>query len=97
MSTLRTTWTNQSESPLPQDAYVVEDIQYRDHKYPIQPTEDEADELEDCNEITMSIRKKRNEIVSISQTLNYSLIDATKPGSEHTQCTQPNQDHNHTK
>eukprot|EP00971_Amphidinium_carterae_P036684 721007-Amphidinium_carterae.1 len=40
-----------------QDAYVEEDAQYRDNTYPIQPTEDEADELENYNEITMSIRK----------------------------------------
>eukprot|EP00971_Amphidinium_carterae_P148364 2941275-Amphidinium_carterae.1 len=57
--------------------------QYRDNKYLIQPTEDEADELEDHNEITMSIRtKKRDEIISISQTLNYVLVRATKPGSK---------------
>eukprot|EP00971_Amphidinium_carterae_P270895 5375731-Amphidinium_carterae.1 len=30
----------------------------KDNKYPTQPTEDEADELEDHIEITMSIRKK---------------------------------------
>eukprot|EP00971_Amphidinium_carterae_P204882 4066208-Amphidinium_carterae.1 len=35
-----------------QDAYVEKDTQYKDNKYPIQPTEDEADELEDYNEIT---------------------------------------------
>eukprot|EP00971_Amphidinium_carterae_P035959 706951-Amphidinium_carterae.3 len=65
-----------------QEAYVEEDIQYRDNKYPIQPTEDEADEFEDYNEITMSIRKKRDVIISILQTLNYVLVHATKPGSE---------------
>eukprot|EP00971_Amphidinium_carterae_P294218 5841918-Amphidinium_carterae.1 len=47
-----------------QEAYVEEDTQYRDNKYPIQPTEDEANEFEDYNEITMSIRKKREEIIS---------------------------------
>eukprot|EP00971_Amphidinium_carterae_P152488 3021918-Amphidinium_carterae.2 len=30
----------------------------------------------------MTIRKKRDEITSISQTLNYVLAHATKPGSE---------------
>eukprot|EP00971_Amphidinium_carterae_P095955 1898810-Amphidinium_carterae.3 len=30
-----------------QDAYVTEDVQFRDNKYPIQPTEDEREELED--------------------------------------------------
>eukprot|EP00971_Amphidinium_carterae_P094156 1863565-Amphidinium_carterae.5 len=65
-----------------QDAYVEEDVQYIDNKYPIQPTEDEADELEDYNDLTLSIRKKRDEITSISQTLNYVLVHATKPGSE---------------
>eukprot|EP00971_Amphidinium_carterae_P088500 1751095-Amphidinium_carterae.1 len=65
-----------------QDAYVEEDTQYQDNKCPIQPTEDEADGLEDCNEIMMSIRKKRDEIISISQALSYALVHATKPGSE---------------
>eukprot|EP00971_Amphidinium_carterae_P269204 5340664-Amphidinium_carterae.1 len=30
-----------------QEAYVTEEVQYRDNKYPIQPTEDEADEFEE--------------------------------------------------
>eukprot|EP00971_Amphidinium_carterae_P042383 832920-Amphidinium_carterae.3 len=55
---------------------------YRNNKYPIQPTEDEADELEDYNDLTLSILKKGDEITSISRTLNDVLAHATKPGSE---------------
>eukprot|EP00971_Amphidinium_carterae_P245850 4882918-Amphidinium_carterae.2 len=39
-------------------------------------------EFEDYNQLKMSIRKKRNEILSISQTLNYLLVHATTTGSE---------------
>eukprot|EP00971_Amphidinium_carterae_P338682 6476152-Amphidinium_carterae.1 len=38
---------------------------FRDNRYLLVPTEDATDELEDCNELTMSIRKKRDEILSI--------------------------------
>eukprot|EP00971_Amphidinium_carterae_P254639 5055132-Amphidinium_carterae.1 len=99
ISTLRTTWTIQ-QSPLGRltsavSNMPVENAQYRDHKYPIQPTEDEADELEDYNEVMMSIKQKRDEILSIRQTLNHALAHAAKPGSEpHTMlydasCAQP--------
>eukprot|EP00971_Amphidinium_carterae_P351306 6492043-Amphidinium_carterae.1 len=64
-----------------QDAYAEEDTQLRDNRSPTVPTEDEADELEDYIELTVSIRK-RDEIRSISQSLNYALAHATKPGSE---------------
>eukprot|EP00971_Amphidinium_carterae_P056764 1122204-Amphidinium_carterae.2 len=52
MSTLKTTWMNQpsleaSDIRNIEDAYVEEDTQFRDNRYPIIPTEDEADERED--------------------------------------------------
>eukprot|EP00971_Amphidinium_carterae_P135756 2689745-Amphidinium_carterae.1 len=57
-------------------------MNYRDTRYPIQPTEDETDEFADYVEMSLSIRKKRDEITSVSQTLKYVLVHATKPGSE---------------
>eukprot|EP00971_Amphidinium_carterae_P205422 4076820-Amphidinium_carterae.1 len=47
-----------------QDAYVAEDTKYRDQRYPIQPTEDEQDEFADYVELSLNIRKKREEITS---------------------------------
>eukprot|EP00971_Amphidinium_carterae_P159498 3161818-Amphidinium_carterae.1 len=43
------------------EVYVTEDVQYRDNKFPSQPTEDEADEFEEYNDLTMTIRKKRDD------------------------------------
>eukprot|EP00971_Amphidinium_carterae_P202215 4012545-Amphidinium_carterae.1 len=65
-----------------QDAYVAEDTNYRDQKYPAQPMEEEQYELAEYAELSLTIRKKREEISSVSQTLNYVLVHATKPGSE---------------
>eukprot|EP00971_Amphidinium_carterae_P013291 261884-Amphidinium_carterae.1 len=56
-----------------QDAYVAEDTNYRDQRYLVQPTEDEQDEFADHVEMSLNIRKKRDEITSVSQTLNYVL------------------------
>eukprot|EP00971_Amphidinium_carterae_P287233 5702007-Amphidinium_carterae.1 len=54
-------------------ASVEEDTQYHDNKYPIQTTEDEVDELEDYNEIGMSIRKR-----SRTSTRNQRLPTRTR-------------------
>eukprot|EP00971_Amphidinium_carterae_P173910 3447354-Amphidinium_carterae.1 len=67
-----------------QDAYVAEDTNYRDMRYPIQPNEDDQDEFADYIEMSLNIRKKTDEITSVSQTLNYVLVNATKPGRNHT-------------
>eukprot|EP00971_Amphidinium_carterae_P033958 668472-Amphidinium_carterae.1 len=56
-----------------QDAYVTEDVHYRDNKFYDEPTEEQADEYEEYNDLNITIRKKRDEISSISQTLNYVL------------------------
>eukprot|EP00971_Amphidinium_carterae_P089734 1776752-Amphidinium_carterae.2 len=48
--------------------------------FPNAPTED--DELEEYKEILLNIGRKRDEITSFSQTLNYLLVHSTKPGSE---------------
>eukprot|EP00971_Amphidinium_carterae_P303978 6040621-Amphidinium_carterae.1 len=56
-----------------QDAYVTEDVQYRDNKFHDEPTEEQADEYEEYNDLNIAIRKKKEEISSISQTLNYVL------------------------
>eukprot|EP00971_Amphidinium_carterae_P291786 5792175-Amphidinium_carterae.1 len=53
-----------------QDAYAAEDTQYRDQKYPVQ---EEPYEFGEYAEMSLTIRKKRDEITSISQTLNYVL------------------------
>eukprot|EP00971_Amphidinium_carterae_P225472 4472265-Amphidinium_carterae.1 len=83
---VQTTWRNQPSQwkQLTSAFYKMpmqEDTQFRDNRYPIVPTEDEADELEDNKELTMS--RERYEIPSTFQkTLNPVLVDATKPGSE---------------
>eukprot|EP00971_Amphidinium_carterae_P287102 5699274-Amphidinium_carterae.1 len=56
-----------------QDAYAAEDTNLRDQRYPIQPTEEEQYEFTEYAEMSLIIRKKRDEITSVSQTLNYVL------------------------
>eukprot|EP00971_Amphidinium_carterae_P302442 6009578-Amphidinium_carterae.1 len=60
-----------------QDAYtedvILDDIIYRDQKYPTQPTDEDQYELAEYLEMNLAIRKKRDEITSVSQTLNYVL------------------------
>eukprot|EP00971_Amphidinium_carterae_P125726 2490680-Amphidinium_carterae.1 len=56
-----------------QDAYVAEDTNYRDTRYPVPPNEDDQDEFADYVEMSLNIRNKKEEITSVSQTLNYVL------------------------
>eukprot|EP00971_Amphidinium_carterae_P114159 2262359-Amphidinium_carterae.1 len=56
-----------------QDAYAAEDTNLRDQSFPVQPTEEEQYELTEYAEMSLTIRKKRDEITSVSQTLNYVL------------------------
>eukprot|EP00971_Amphidinium_carterae_P213106 4229765-Amphidinium_carterae.1 len=63
------------------------DTQYRDNEYPIVPTEDEANEFEEYSELTMAIRKKIDEMPSISLTLKLTLTSWSM---------QPNRGQNHT-
>eukprot|EP00971_Amphidinium_carterae_P277444 5506314-Amphidinium_carterae.1 len=65
-----------------QDAYTEEDVTLRDQKYPTQPMDEEQYELAEYLDMSFAIRKKRDEITSVSQTMNYVLVHATKPGSE---------------
>eukprot|EP00971_Amphidinium_carterae_P213330 4233837-Amphidinium_carterae.5 len=68
------------------DANVPKDLQYRDNKYRIQPTEEEGEELEDYNGLSVSIEEKRDDTSSLSQTLTQTLNDvlvhSTTLGSE---------------
>eukprot|EP00971_Amphidinium_carterae_P335925 6472018-Amphidinium_carterae.2 len=57
-----------------QEAYVTEDVPYRDKRFPIEPTEDEADEFEKYNDLTMTIRKKRDELTSRTRSEPHSMI-----------------------
>eukprot|EP00971_Amphidinium_carterae_P126261 2501243-Amphidinium_carterae.1 len=56
-----------------QDAYTAEDVNLRDQRHPVPPTEEEQYELTEYSEVSLAIRKKRDEITSVSQTLNYVL------------------------
>eukprot|EP00971_Amphidinium_carterae_P066484 1316626-Amphidinium_carterae.1 len=56
-----------------QDAYVTKDVQYRNSKFYDEPSEEQADEYEEYNDLNITIRKKREDISSISQTHNYVL------------------------
>eukprot|EP00971_Amphidinium_carterae_P024463 482312-Amphidinium_carterae.3 len=56
-----------------QDVCVKEDVQFRDINYPNQPTEDDGEELEDYNELSLAARKKRDQISSMPLTLNFVM------------------------
>eukprot|EP00971_Amphidinium_carterae_P307957 6120104-Amphidinium_carterae.1 len=47
-----------------QDAYTAEDVNLRDQRYPVQPTEEEQYEFTEYSEMSLAIRKKRDEITS---------------------------------
>eukprot|EP00971_Amphidinium_carterae_P113546 2249730-Amphidinium_carterae.1 len=49
------------------------ELRTRVTRYPIQPNEDDQDEFADYVEMGLNIRKKRDEITSVFQTLNYVL------------------------
>eukprot|EP00971_Amphidinium_carterae_P173917 3447446-Amphidinium_carterae.1 len=61
--------------------YTAEDYIKWNNKFPTAPAED-TNEYEECNEMTMNIRKRKDDIASFSQTLNYLLVHSTRPGSE---------------
>eukprot|EP00971_Amphidinium_carterae_P124021 2456240-Amphidinium_carterae.1 len=65
-----------------QDEYTAEDMTWLNNKSPVVPARDDTDDYEEYNEMTLIIRKKRDDIMSFSQTLNYVLVHSTKPGSE---------------
>eukprot|EP00971_Amphidinium_carterae_P306555 6091929-Amphidinium_carterae.1 len=56
-----------------QDAYTEDNVTLRDQKYPTQPMDEEQYELAKYLEMSLAIRKKRDEITFVSQTLNYVL------------------------
>eukprot|EP00971_Amphidinium_carterae_P005951 117354-Amphidinium_carterae.1 len=64
-----TTWTNQPSqwkqvtSAIYKMPMWKEDTQFRDNWYPMISTKDEANELEDYIELTLSIRKKGDDIL----------------------------------
>eukprot|EP00975_Prorocentrum_lima_P063963 12894713-Prorocentrum_lima.AAC.1 len=55
-----------------QDAYTAEDYIKLNNKFPDVPQQD-TNEYEEYSEMTLSIRKKKDDIMSFSQTLNYVL------------------------
>eukprot|EP00971_Amphidinium_carterae_P125259 2481940-Amphidinium_carterae.2 len=63
------------------DDYRAEDYVKLNNKLPAVTSED-TDEYEEHNEMTMNIRKKKDDIASFSQALNYVFAHSTKPGSE---------------
>eukprot|EP00971_Amphidinium_carterae_P207736 4121892-Amphidinium_carterae.1 len=58
-----------------------EDTRRFNGKFQVAPQEDE-DNYEEYMELTMEIRKKKDDIVNFSQILNYVLSHSTKPGDE---------------
>eukprot|EP00971_Amphidinium_carterae_P193892 3847111-Amphidinium_carterae.1 len=44
-----------------QDAYVTEDVQYRDNKFYDEPPEEQANEYEEYNDLNMTIRERRDQ------------------------------------
>eukprot|EP00971_Amphidinium_carterae_P228282 4528161-Amphidinium_carterae.1 len=63
------------------DEYIADDVTKLNNKFPAVPADD-TDEYEEYNEMTLNIRKKRDDIMSFSQTLNCVLVHSTKPGGE---------------
>eukprot|EP00971_Amphidinium_carterae_P312377 6208689-Amphidinium_carterae.4 len=57
----------------------------KDNKYPIQPTEVEGEELEDYNELSLAVRKKRDEISSMHKVSSMSRSIQPNQGQNHTQ------------
>eukprot|EP00971_Amphidinium_carterae_P064148 1269926-Amphidinium_carterae.1 len=64
-----------------QNEYTADYVTKLNNIFPSAPAED-TDEYGEYNEMTLNIRKKRDDIMSFSQTLNYMLVHSTKPGSE---------------
>eukprot|EP00971_Amphidinium_carterae_P351148 6491937-Amphidinium_carterae.1 len=63
-----------------QDKYTADEVREYNTKFPVAlQGEDEYDEYMD---MTVNIKKMRGDIINFSQTLNYVLLHATKPGSE---------------
>eukprot|EP00971_Amphidinium_carterae_P124238 2461428-Amphidinium_carterae.2 len=63
------------------DKYIVVEVNRLNTTYP-QAVGEEEDGYDDYMDMRDHIRKMRGDIVSFSQTLNYVLLHATKPGSE---------------
>eukprot|EP00971_Amphidinium_carterae_P273413 5426226-Amphidinium_carterae.2 len=63
------------------DTYTADEVRRLTTTYP-NPAAEGEDGYEDYMDMTVNIKKMRGDIVSFSQTLNYVLLHATKPGSE---------------
>eukprot|EP00971_Amphidinium_carterae_P198158 3932714-Amphidinium_carterae.3 len=63
-----------------QAKYTVDEVRRLNTTYP-QPVAEGENGYEDYMDITMNIKKMRGDIVNFSQTLNYVLLHATKPGT----------------
>eukprot|EP00971_Amphidinium_carterae_P148662 2947605-Amphidinium_carterae.1 len=73
MCTSRTTWSVETINITNiQDVYASEDRHQLRTKFPTIPAED-ANDYDECNEMTWNIRKNNDAILSFSQTLNYVL------------------------
>eukprot|EP00971_Amphidinium_carterae_P168425 3337035-Amphidinium_carterae.1 len=64
-----------------QTSYTADAVKTLNTRFPAAPQEGE-DTYDEYMGTTVNIRKMRNDIANFSQTLNYVLLHATKPGSE---------------
>eukprot|EP00971_Amphidinium_carterae_P170960 3388038-Amphidinium_carterae.1 len=60
-----------------QDVYVTEDVQYKNTRYQIVPTEDETEEYEEHNELMIATRKLHVSAVECGQTLHSAIPQVT--------------------
>eukprot|EP00971_Amphidinium_carterae_P027123 534751-Amphidinium_carterae.1 len=61
--------------------YRTEDVNRLHHRFPATPAEKDED-YDKYHEMTLNIRRKKDDITNFSQALNYVLVHATQPGSE---------------
>eukprot|EP00971_Amphidinium_carterae_P044696 879368-Amphidinium_carterae.1 len=66
------------------DKYTANEVRKLNTKFPIaaQKGEDDYDEYMDMTVNIQNFQKMKGDIVNFSQTVNYVLLHATKPGSE---------------
>eukprot|EP00971_Amphidinium_carterae_P216870 4305043-Amphidinium_carterae.1 len=65
-----------------QDDYTAQDVLASIIKFPQRLSRDDTDDYDEYNEMQLTIKKKRDDIMSFGQTVNYVLVHATKPGGE---------------
>eukprot|EP00971_Amphidinium_carterae_P015583 307748-Amphidinium_carterae.5 len=65
-----------------QDEYTEQDVTALNNKFPQQPAREDTDDYDKDNDMQLTIRKKRDDIMSFSQKLNHVLVHSTKSGSE---------------